>query len=601
MKLIAKIYLLFFIVNALIYVPFILDPVLIPRFGLLVVFLILISGLLLSKPSLPPFKISLVGILILAFPFCYLINLDKALYPGEAIYFFAKEMMLSLFFLITAYFLKNNLLKKKELARSVFVFALLLSAIAIGQILVHVWRGEFSIDNMIFLRSTAANKNLLSMVLFFGICAGLLMYFEEKKPAYIFASGLFVLLIVILQTRSVWFAGLVLLACLAPWKVLRRSESLFVLKRKKWPGIVILVAISLSVIFVGYFSYSSISSAHTLNVRISLWQSTIKMIADHFFSGVGGGNWQIHFPEYGLQNFDKIIADGYLTYQRPHNDFLWVFAETGLIGFMVFISIFLISLRPLFSFFNLTTADNQSLAARTVTGCVMGYMIISFFDFPFERMEHREIMYIFLALSTTYQKEHGIISRKYNVHKNYLYILLPFLLFCVGICFQKLKGEYHLKKMIEYKVQSKWDEVILESANSKNYFFELDPFSIPVTWYAGVAYFNLNDNNAAKENFEDAYRFHPFNIHVLNNLAGCYEKESDHLNAIHYYTEALRISPAFEESLLNLSASYFNAGQFENAYASIQKISPACVHPNYAVFKNAIENKIKQLHPEVNH
>jgi tetratricopeptide (TPR) repeat protein len=212
-------------------------------------------------------------------------------------------------------------------------------------------------------------------------------------------------------------------------------------------------------------------------------------------------------------------------------------------------------------------------------------------------MEHREIMYVFLALSTTYQNEPGFISRRFNVRKNFLFIMVPFFLFCLLICFQKSKGEYHLKKLVEKKAQSKWEEVIRESRDSKNYFFELDPFSIPVTWYTGVAYFNLNDNKAAKENFEDAYKFHPFNIHVLNNLAGCYEKESNHEKAILYYKEALRISPSFEESQLNLSAAYFNAGEFENAYASIKKVSSACIHPNYLVFKNAIENKVKELHP----
>ncbi len=533
--------------------------------------------------------------MIFAFPFFYLINLDKAIYKGEAIYFFAKEFMLSFFFVAIHYFLKNNLLSKKELLKSVFIFSLIISAIAIVQLTIQLWNGKFAIDDMLFLRSTAANKNLLSMLLFFGTASAALLYFEERKTMQLIGLGVFTLLIILLQTRSVWFAMLLFIACTAPWKTLSANQKFFFLKKFKQSGVLIMVVFIVAIIFTGYFGYHEISSARTLSIRVEMWKNTCAMIADHFISGVGGGNWQIHFPWYGLQNFDKRIADGYMNYQRPHNDFLWIFSETGIGGILVFISIFFVSLRSLYTFASEHRGGGELFVIRTIAGCIAGFLVISFFDFPFERIEHREIACIFLAISSQYESDKIFKGKKFRISKNFLFVLVPFLFFCLYISFEKMNGEYHLKRMLENKQEAKWNEVISESGKSENYFFKLDLFSMPVAWYAGVAWFNLGNNKLAEENFEKAYTIHPFNIHVLNNLAGCYEKDSDHSKAISYYKKALDISPMFDESMLNLSAAYFNAGDIANAYESIQKIPPSCSHPNYAIFKNAIENKFIEL------
>ena len=77
------------------------------------------------------------------------------------------------------------------------------------------------------------------------------------------------------------------------------------------------------------------------NSRYKLYKSTLQLISEHPILGVGPGNWKIEVWQYGLyfDTWGKSFA------QRPHNDFLWVFAEGGVLAGLSYILIFLILLR----------------------------------------------------------------------------------------------------------------------------------------------------------------------------------------------------------------------------------------------------------------
>ena len=82
--------------------------------------------------------------------------------------------------------------------------------------------------------------------------------------------------------------------------------------------------------------------------RLVLYQSTLKLIKDNLILGVGPGNWKIKCQEYGLYSaseIDETYYKGVNFAQRPHNDFLWVFAEAGIFAGLCYIILFLILLK----------------------------------------------------------------------------------------------------------------------------------------------------------------------------------------------------------------------------------------------------------------
>ena len=70
--------------------------------------------------------------------------------------------------------------------------------------------------------------------------------------------------------------------------------------------------------------------------RIAMWRHTLEMVLDHPLLGVGLDNWEYAYPIYDRgRTSGKITAESEPV--RPHNDFLWILSELGLVGLALFI------------------------------------------------------------------------------------------------------------------------------------------------------------------------------------------------------------------------------------------------------------------------
>jgi O-antigen ligase len=59
--------------------------------------------------------------------------------------------------------------------------------------------------------------------------------------------------------------------------------------------------------------------------RLAHWQAAFYMASDHPLIGVGLGNYEVAYPEYGLPSWPRALG-------HAHNDYLNTLAETGIIG-----------------------------------------------------------------------------------------------------------------------------------------------------------------------------------------------------------------------------------------------------------------------------
>lgn len=67
--------------------------------------------------------------------------------------------------------------------------------------------------------------------------------------------------------------------------------------------------------------------------RLTLWARTLDAIFAHPVAGVGLGNWAVEYPKYDRGSL--VTYNG--SPSRPHNDFLWIASEIGVIGLAAFI------------------------------------------------------------------------------------------------------------------------------------------------------------------------------------------------------------------------------------------------------------------------
>jgi O-antigen ligase len=116
-----------------------------------------------------------------------------------------------------------------------------------------------------------------------------------------------------------------------------------------------------------------------------MYDSSFGIIRAHSIIGIGLGNWKALYPKYADntaytdRNFTKIT-------QRPHNDFLWMLSEVGIIG-MVFVVGFLIyHLRLLLK--GLKRGKDSDDERYLFMFCLLSLIAIgieSMFDFPRQR------------------------------------------------------------------------------------------------------------------------------------------------------------------------------------------------------------------------
>ncbi len=385
-----------------------------------------------------------------------------------------------------------------------------------------------------------------------------------------------------LESRSAWIALLVFalsyFGILGIQKTKFRLSSLF----NKVSASIVFLTFGLGFVVFYYSAEDNLQSQElafnlelksetektfTVEERVLMWKGSGLMIQDNGLLGVGMGNWKIQFPKYGSDIWRA--RQGLVQFQRPHNDFLWVLSEQGIVGLMAFLFMFFSII-----FMGLKNTENSILSNaerrfnRLLIAGIIAFLAISFFSFPRERIAHQWILIISFSIIGFYYFKFSNIKIK-NLK---IYQLIP-LAFCVlglmgfTIGLQRWKGEIYTKSLLSYKSANQWWQMSEVSEKIEDYsFYDLDPSSVPISFYKGLAKLNMGQEEEALQLFLEAESKHPNMIHVINNIASVYQLKKDFDHAIIYYQKALKISPKYQDGILNLSSAYFNSNQVMKAY-----------------------------------
>lgn len=503
--------------------------------------------------------------------------------------------------MITTLLIIQNQLKIKYLLRAVVMFGLISTVIALSQLFEMSISGKSFFISALELNSRFGHKNLLSSVLFLVFPFILISIIKVKRhKALLVGLGVIILLLTwLVQTKAVIVAFVVFFFVLLFMLFRYRVLSKRILVRLTVTLFLFIVIIS-GFTFLNRQKFSRIFDSKSSLERIAIWKNSVEMIKENFIFGVGAGNWQIEFPKYGLDKFaESAVKNGMTTFQRPHNDYLWVFCETGFWGLLAYLFIFATILFYLLRIFKRRRGNKDYWMFFIFLATVLGYLLIAFVDFPLERIEHQVLLYTtFAIIAAHYYKNVYMVNppTRSEIKGPALFILLILsLLFSFTVCIKRATGAYHTQRLYLFKQQSNWEKLIDEADKSINLFYSVDPMSAPIVWYKGVALFTSGNMEAAKTCFEQANLIHPYHIHVLNNLGSCYEKLNDHKKAEEMYLRALAISSEFEEARLNLSAVYFNGKEFEKAFKTIDNCSVNSTDEKYKLFLPAILNSWIEL------
>lgn len=515
--------------------------------------------------------ITIIHYLFICLSALSLLSITYASNTAEAFYTSSKFLLSGTLFFIVFNLLQNQKITILNISKAVAIFAVIACGYQVYELFEKGNIKLLSGKNLYELNSLFGHKNLFSSIMFLSLpfIIYLIIYNTKLiKHLYILLIILLFTLLIFIQTKAVLLAILLGLG-ISIWALFNQLNFSPKIKYSIMAMLVFGILIS---VFLLKNKLTLLGNNDTIIERTLLWQNTWQMIKENPIGGVGAGNWQIYFPKYGLQNFiqtNYLISDGYTTFQRPHNDFLWIWSELGILGLLIYLAIFGLTIYK--AILNVKTAllVTEKILATCFLATIIGYAFIAAVDFPLERSEHQLLLIILIAIING-NKALPIKAPNFN-HQLITISLLCVTIFNLNVFINRASAETHARKMLVAHTKKNWSSMAKEAQKTINKYYTIDNFSIPLNWYAGVAFSALSNNGDAKKAFEEAYLINPYQIHVLNNIASSNEMEGNHDLAIKYYDEALAISPFQPDALLNKSAVLFNKGNIDEAFTHILK------------------------------
>ncbi|MBL0339576.1 MAG: O-antigen ligase family protein [Bacteroidetes bacterium] len=438
---------------------------------------------------------------------------------------------------------------------------------------------------MYLLPGLSAHKNLLSAYLFFMSSFFILGYFTDYskwKKFYLPSFVVVFTIILILLTRAVFvaFLSFVLVSLFSAWYIKFKTKTK--IKLEGWKNLVVAIGISFALFITFYASFSKTEYAAqqanpagymestTANERFALWYYSAKMFIKYPIAGVGSGNWKMVLPEQSLKGVYRAQYEN-LVFLQPHNDYLWILCELGIIGLLLYVI-------PLILIFNraiktLSEVNNaKQLTLLFLISTVAGWATISIFDFPKERTEL--ILFSGTCLGLIYgfsknETEKILFHIPWNIFRTGITL---FLILNIVIGLYRLSGEKHFMALSKYQKLNNLELVITEAKKAKKHFMQMDPFTSPFDLYIARAHAARGRTDLAFESFENALAINPNSYGCLNNFAGTLAKAGQYDKAIPLYLRAQSIYPDLEDGMFNISYTYTQTKQYDLAEEWVQKV-----------------------------
>jgi len=552
------------------------DVNLLPRY--LVACLILLSGIVLfykkfRKTSKPDWY----DLILVSYCALHFISIAWSQNVPEAVFEAGKSVVLvSVFFLVRTVIASNKKLHDIYLNRINLLITVVLVLACIYQFADTMTNSQY--PSPYHIKGFSSHKNLLSSFLMLLLPLNFMGVYKERgmfRTLFVVFLGLQLVNLLLLQTRAV-YVGLTLSLIFFFATNLSFIKNAFSKHGKKilaGLGVVLITSLGLSY-FSGFLDtlkdkadVTQFAESRSAKERVVLWKNSLELIKEKPLLGHGAGNWKIHFPRTGLGELKRAsYFDAFFL--RPHNDYISLFSELGVLGLLLFVLILAV---PLVWYFR-TDGDSRGLRMRLLAATLFGFMAVFFFDFPKERIEHQ--LYLALIVALISLDTAGLVKRK-------LPVALPGLAFSllgVGLLvwnlysgYQRYVGDSYVNRIFAANERGQWKKMLDLSTKSRNPFFSVDPISNPIDWFAGVSQFQLGKTNEAEDLLKRALEAHPYNHKVRNSLAGVYNRNKNYEKAIEYYEGALELNPFYDNAILNLAITNFQMGNLEKAEEWINK------------------------------
>jgi O-antigen ligase len=575
----------FFLIFPFISIPYFQDEDLFIKNLALSVFTLIWAFVSLKKKEAPLLGRNLSVFLLLFVGFLISLLLSyKSIINNEEALAAILQYVLPFLFLYLISQNKNQLGVSNWAQLSAYTLILLSIIVFLQIVFSSISKGVLVIDYSI--RATLSNKNFVSEVLVLLMPFVLIGYTQEqrRKRLYAFALLLGLFTLIILQTISAWLVLLIAFVIFLPlyFYFFKPGEFSLLKMSKKWKALIFLF----TALLIGLFCFTGLqkplktkmdktlhyfnadfkeiivkddsSNVNSVYERFLLWRNT-KMLGDEKpMIGIGLSNWRFLYPKFGIGGAYHLNS-GAMHFEHPHNEFLLLYSETGLLS--------LIGLGLLITFVLVIAAkrfreeDGQTIYFMFCG--VISFFILALFSYPMHRPYAVALLMLMFFLILNKGSE-----RLFEVPKWGSALLLLLSLFMVRVQFARALGNYHMNSALHEQAINRFPKMLKELRLAENDYYQIDNTGTPINWYKGFAHYYTGSDSAIYY-FKLAEDQNPYHLQILSDLGASYENHGEHAKAITYFNKVVAITPLFPSAHLNLAIAQYNLGALDSALAQI--------------------------------
>lgn len=298
--------------------------------------------------------------------------------------------------------------------------------------------------------------------------------------------------------------------------------------------------------------------------RLVIWKNTVQMGKDHFWRGVGLGQFDLVYPAYAKPEDRFYIPETQFWndyIHHAHNEYLHLFSELGFFG-LAFFGFFFFWLVRSFAKRSFAQDDIRFFLSLSF----LSQLVIAFFVYNFQTAPSAFFAMAtlaFLIQLTNSEKSQVVIPVKAGT-----LILIPFLLFFAPKALvQSAYGKYYLHL----------GELLSDKSRPK----AMKAFEKALSWNSRdwKGYFFIGNILGEEEKYEQAIfsmkrslEFNPHHVITQYNLALYYEKNKQYSEAMQGYQKIISFAPDFRMAHNRLGHIYLKDRKIEDARHSFWKV-----------------------------
>ncbi len=271
-----------------------------------------------------------------------------------------------------------------------------------------------AIDSIYVIKSVYSNKNILAAAIFVKIPFALWLFTFQPRWARVlgFFSLFSALLATFFMSTRTFYLGMFSLMAIYLVYLL-----LVFLKKRESGKIATLITVLGAFLFILLFfemtqryvypkenrDYYNVDVAGRLasiavekgGSRPVAWERTLWLIRDNPMLGVGIGNWKIQILQY-----ENLTSTDYTYMYKNHNDFLEITSEIGIVGGLLFLSLFLMAGFDFIRAFFKPGATSKTYMYQFLPAFgLLAYSFDAFFNFPADRPEIGALFAVYIGIS----------------------------------------------------------------------------------------------------------------------------------------------------------------------------------------------------------